>query len=97
MNSKVSFLGKMKHQKTALSDGFNVTVDSRLSIVPHTVLILYHKIDKLSIIRKRLRGADGIRTRIACVRDRQSAINLPPQFTEAKTLSQIRLGKVNSI
>lgn len=38
----------ISHQKTALTDGFNVTVDSKPSIVPHTVYLLYHRKLKLS-------------------------------------------------
>lgn len=54
MDYRKVFLGKMKHQKTALSDGFNVTVDSRLSIVPQTVVILYHKFDLLQMQPKKV-------------------------------------------
>lgn len=84
----------LSHQKTALADGFNDMVDSRLSTVSHTVNKLYSKSGKKSIISC-LRGVDGIRTRSFCVRDRWSAISLPPQLTEAGVLIQSFLWKVN--
>ncbi len=76
------------HQKTALADGFIASVGSKLSIVSQAGLfIIYHKLTKMSN-NKRLRGPDGIRTRTSCLRYRQSAVNLPAQFTEAGVLLQ---------
>jgi hypothetical protein len=99
------------HQKTTLSDGFIALArDSkrliasvgsiRLSTVFHTLLLLYHQMQELSNFGC-LRGPDGIRTRIFCVENRQSAINLPAQTTKANILLQIfdtkvKLSKIRS-
>lgn len=78
------------HQKTALTDGFNASVDSRLSNVPHRDLSkIYHEVTDLSINKECPRGPDGIRTRTLSVRQRRPAINLPAQYTEAKLFKQI--------
>ena len=87
-------IGQFKHQKTALADGFNASVGSKLSIVSQAGLtIIYHKITKMSNIKKCLRGPDGSRTRTSCLRYRQSTVNLPAQFTEAQLFSQILIQK----
>lgn len=83
------------HQKTALADGFYAAVDGKLTIVPQTVHLVYHKIDLLSK-NMCLRGPDGSRTRIFYLRNRWSAINLPAQFTEAGGLLQSLDLKVNT-
>ncbi len=89
-----TIVAQVFHQKTALASGFNDTIVGKPTIVPQTVLILYHKIVIKSIITC-LRGADGSRTRSFCLRDSWSAVSLPPQLTEAAPLCQKLDLKVN--
>ena len=83
------------HQKTALVDGFNVPVGCRPTVPQVKVNTVYHKLVNLSSF-KSLRGPDGSRTRTFYLRGKQSAINLPAQFTEAALFSQKLNTKVNA-
>lgn len=84
------------HQKTALADGFNVTVVGKPTIVPYTeLMIIYHKRPKLSSNNKYLRGADGIRTRSFCVGDSRSTISLPPHKHGGSNIISNAILKIN--
>ncbi|TSC63647.1 MAG: hypothetical protein G01um101493_390 [Microgenomates group bacterium Gr01-1014_93] len=89
LNLKLFDEGVFMHQKTVLANGFNASIGSKLSTASQTGLaLIYHKIINLSTIKKHLRGPDGIRTRISCLRYRQSTIDLPAQITEVAVLCQ---------
>lgn len=85
------------NQKTALTDGFNVVVDSRLSLTSQAGLsLIYYKTSVLSNNEQHLRGPDGIRTRTSCLRNRQSTVNLQAQVTEAKLLYHQKKGLIDN-